>query len=215
MSAPSARVPVLLVLVWVGGLLAATSVGLLAVRLVAAQVGDPAVAPLSAVAAATGAPGDVAPPTAAATATPTGVPPSSAAPGPTPSSGPPAPSTAPAVATTQTFATSAGTLGVQCTGTTLRLLLATPAQGYALDERSVGGTEAEVRFEGAGARVRVRLSCATGAPRLVEQRTDPDGGGGGGGEDDRPDDDRPDEDRRDDDGGQDDRGRDDRGQDDD
>jgi hypothetical protein len=96
------------------------------------------------------------------------------------------PSTAPAVPTTRTFATAAGTLGVQCTGTVLRLLYATPAQGYALDERSVSGTEAEVRFRGDGARVRARLSCATGLPRLVEQRTDPDGGGD---DDDRPDDD--------------------------
>jgi hypothetical protein len=204
-------VPVLLVLVWVGGLLAAMSVGLLAVRLVAAQVGDPAVAPLSAVAAASGAPDGAAPPATAAPATPTGGPPSSAAPAPGSSPDRPAPSTAPAVATTQTFSTAGGTLGVQCTGTALRLLYRTPAQGYALDEQSVGGSEAEVRFRGAGARVRVRLSCATGVPRLVEQRTDPDGGGEDGDrpDDDRRDDDRPDEDRPDEDR------RDDRGQDDD
>ena len=47
----------------------------------------------------------------------------------------------------------------------------------ALDERAVSGPEAEVRFDGRGTRVRVRLSCATGAPQLVEQRSDPDGGG--------------------------------------
>ena len=199
MTGPSSRVPVLLVLVWVGGLLVATSVGLLAVRLVAAQVGDPAVAPLSAVAAASGAATPSgAPRSAGPPVTPTGAPPSgTAAPSAPPATTSP-PSAPPATVSAQTFAVTAGTLGVQCAGSTLRLLYATPAQGYAIDERSVGGAEAEVRFRGAGTRVRLRLSCATGVPRLVEQRTDEDGGGG---DDDRPDEDRPDDDRPDDDSG--------------
>ena len=57
----------------------------------------------------------------------------------------------------------------------------------------MAGPDAEVRFEGGGTRVRVRLRCAGGAPQLVEQRTDPDGGsdddGSSGGDDDGPDDD--------------------------
>ncbi len=158
MTGPSSRVPVLLVAVWLGGLLVATSVGLLAVRLVAAQVGDPAVAPLPAVAAATTSP------TPAVTSQPSA-----------PASTPP---TAGAAAT-RTFPTTAGTLGVQCAGPALRLVYATPAQGYALDERTVSGSEAEVRFEGDGTRVRVRLSCSTGAPRLLEVRTDDRDGDGG------------------------------------
>jgi hypothetical protein len=153
--------------VWLGGLLAATSVGLLAVRLVATQVGDPAVAPLSAVAAASAA------------AVPSTTPPSAVQPSAAPTTAGPAPTTRPsaAAAAPRTFTTPAGTLGVQCAGPALRLLYATPAQGWALDERSVTGAEAEVRFEGSGTRVRVRISCATGAPQLVEQRTDEHGGG--------------------------------------
>ncbi len=187
MTGPSSRATVLLVLVWVGGLLAATSVGVLAVRLVATQVGDPAVAPLSAVAAASGAAtaGTVSPPAPGA-ARPTPAAPLSQAPTAVPPSSRPTTAPVAPAPTTRTFTTAAGTLGVQCTGSALRLVYATPAQGWALDERSVGGTEAEVRFQGAGSRVRVRLSCASGAPRLVEQRTDPDGGGG---DDDRTEDD--------------------------
>jgi hypothetical protein len=169
-TGPSSRVPLLLVLVWLGGLLVATSVGLLAVRLVGDQVGDPAVAPLSAVAAASAA--------ATGPSRPSPAPLSDAPPSTAPTPGPSgAPSPSAAVGAPRTFTTSGGTLGVQCAGTALRLLYATPAQGYALDERAVSGPEAEVRFEGRGTRVRVRLSCATGAPQLVEQRTDPDGGG--------------------------------------
>ena len=169
MTGPSSRVPLLLVLVWLGGLLAATTVGLLAVRLVAAEVGDPAVTPLSAVAAASAA-GSPAPGTAA----PSTIPPSSA---PSPS-GAAAPTTV-ATTTAQTVATTGGTLGVQCSGTTLRLLYVTPAQGWSIDEREASGPEAEVRFTDGGTRLRVRLSCADGTPRLVEQRSDDDGGSGG------------------------------------
>jgi hypothetical protein len=185
-TGPSFRATTLLVLVWVGGLLAATSVGLLAVRLVATQVGDPAVAPLSAVAAATGAatPGTV--PTLTATTAPPSSPAAPLSQAPTVAPPTARPSTAPAAPApaTRTFTTAAGTVGVQCTGTALRLVYATPAQGWTLDERSVGGSEAEVRFRGAGSRLRVRLSCASGAPTLVEQRTDPDGGGGDDGPED-------------------------------
>jgi hypothetical protein len=162
----SSRVPLLLVAVWLGGLLAATSVGLLAVRLVAAQVGDPAVAPLSAVAAASTA--------ATPSSRPSPAPPPDAPPPATPTAGP---AQRPAATATRTFSTAAGTLGVQCTGTALRLLYATPAEGFALDEREVSGTDAEVRFEDEGTKVRVRVSCATGAPQLVEQRTERDGDG--------------------------------------
>jgi hypothetical protein len=213
-TGPSSRVPLLLA-VWLGGLLAATSVGLLAVRLVAAQVGDPAVAPLSAVAAASAA----ASPSGGPAPTPSGVPssaPTTSAPSTsgtgtsgtgtsgtgTSGTGTSAPATAAppsvAAATTRTLTTAAGTLGVQCVATGLRLLYATPAQGWALDERAVSGPEAEVRFAGAGTRMRVRVSCATGAPQLVEQRTDRDG------EDDDRDDDRGDEGGGDEDGADDD-----------
>src|SRR5688500_17163126 len=115
------RSRVLLVLVWVAGAVVATSIGLLAVRQVASSVGDPAVPVQSG--------GGI--PTATAAASPPVSPPSS----PT------------ATATSASFRSAGGTVGAQCSGTTPSLLYATPADGYALDERSVEGVELEVRFE--------------------------------------------------------------------
>ena len=135
--------PVVLVLVWLAGAVVATSVGLLAVRQVAAQVGDPAVP------AGTGV---------------------VEAPSPVPTRSPTR--TAPATTSSRTFTSVAGTVGVQCSGSAARLLYATPADGYALDEQSVVGSELEVRFEGRDTRVRMDLSCAGGQARLVDQRTD-------------------------------------------
>jgi hypothetical protein len=143
------RAPLLLGLVWLLGAVVATSVGVLAVRQVAAQVGDPAVPPVTTQ-------------TAPARTTPPTTPPVTA---------PGAQATA-APTATRTFTSPAGTLGAQCAGTTARLLYATPADGYAVDEQSVSGSELEVRFEGRGVRVRTSVSCASGRPELLEQRTD-------------------------------------------
>ncbi|MCW2615492.1 MAG: hypothetical protein JWN08_2486 [Frankiales bacterium] len=157
----SVRGPLLLLVVWLAGVVVATSVGVLAVRLVAEQVGDPAVPPLSASAAA---------------AAPT---PGRSATGPAGSTAPSvtADPSRPAAAGTAAFRSPGGTVGLQCTGTTAQLLYATPADGYALDERSVSGSGVEVRFEGRGTRVRMELSCADGTPRLVDVRTDDRSGG--------------------------------------
>jgi len=191
MTAPLGRAPLLLALVWLAGVVVATSVGVLAVRLVAAQVGDPAVPALSAAAAASalpGAPGSSTGPPAPTPSTGAGLPttaPPTTGPAATPSAPAPSPAGPPPV--TRAFGSAGGELGVQCAGPAARLLYATPAAGYAVEERSSSGTEAEVRFEGGGTRVRLRVSCESGQPRLVEQRTDPAGGGedggGGGGED--------------------------------
>ena len=142
------RSRVLLVLVWVAGAVVATSIGLLAVRQVASSVGDPAVPVLS----------DGGIPTATAAASPPVSPPSS----PT------------ATATSASFRSAGGTVGAQCSGTTPSLLYATPADGYALDERSVEGVELEVRFDAGERRVRLTVSCAAGSPRLVDERVDDD-----------------------------------------
>lgn len=144
----------LLVLVWVAGAVVATSIGLLAVRQVASSVGDPAVPVLS--------DGGV----------PTGQP--SAVPSPLPSPSP-IESSAPAVATTSaSFRSAGGTVGVRCSGATPSLLYATPADGYALDERSVEGSELEVRFEAGERRVKVTIGCVSGRPQLVDEETDDD-----------------------------------------
>lgn len=154
----------LLVLVWIAGAVVATSIGLLAVRQVASSVGDPAVPVLSDGGIATAQPSaspaasPVASPVASPAASPSAAPPSPAAPAPTSAS----------------FRSAGGTVGVQCSGATPSLLYATPADGYALDERSVEGNELEVRFEAGERRVKLTISCATGQPRLVEEETDGD-----------------------------------------
>jgi hypothetical protein len=61
---------------------------------------------------------------------------------------------------------------VGCTGTTVRIVFARPAAGFALDKREVAGSTAEVRFEGAGQRVRIDVSCASGTPVLARTRVD-------------------------------------------
>lgn len=153
MTSPSR---LLLVLVWVAGAVVATSIGLLAVRQVASSVGDPAMPVLS---------GAVAWPSAsAASASPSA---SAAGAGPSRPAPPPA-------GTSASFRSAGGTVGVRCSGTAPSLLYATPADGYALDERSVEGSELEVRFEAGERRVKLTLSCATGRPRLVDQDTDDD-----------------------------------------
>ena len=150
--------PLLLVLVWLVGAVVATAVGVLAVRLVATQVGDPAVPPLSA---------------AAANPLPTAQPLAPPAPGArTPEPPPPAPA-----GNARAFPSAGGTVGVSCSGAVARLVFATPAAGYTLDEQTVAGGDVEVRFESDSNRVRLELAGADGTPVLVGERVDPAGGG--------------------------------------
>jgi hypothetical protein len=164
----------LLALVWVGGVVLATATGLLAVRLVADQVGDPAVPVLSS--------GDVA--KALAATTPTPAPTRSAAPSPSPAVRSPAPdrspaatSTRPAAARVRVFTSAGGSVGARCRGRTPERVYATPAQGYRLDESSIEGGVLEVRFESDRTRVRLEIACASSGPVLAEQRTEPRHGG--------------------------------------
>lgn len=154
--------PTVLVLVWLVGAAVATSVGLLAVSLVASQVGDPAVPPVSAQRATEGSPRP-------STASPTVVAPSVAA----PSVAAPSPAQAPPSAS-RTFRSQGGTVAAQCSGTVPRMVYATPADGYALDERSVEGSELEVRFEAGETRAKLTISCASGSPVLVDEDVDDD-----------------------------------------
>ena len=187
--------------VWLAGTVLATGTGLLAVRTVATQVGDPTVPVLRGddVAQALDAPGDAIPaPAASGGAGPrpssTAVPSSSApaaSPPPAPASSPSAAGRAPASSAPATFRSSGGAVGVQCVGATARLLFATPALGYALEQRSASGSTVTVRFEASASRSRLRVGCATGRPVLIESRDDSRGGGGsdGSGSDDSRDDD--------------------------
>jgi hypothetical protein len=172
---------VLLVLIWLAGAVVATGVGVLAVRLVATQVGDPAVAPLSAgeaeAAQSTVPPSSVPGPSPGVAST--------AAPGASPAAGTtgPPPSSPAAAANVRAFPSAGGTVGMSCSGQVARLLYATPADGYTLDEQSATGDAVEVRFESDSSRVRLELTCRNGAPALLGERTDPARGGSGHGED--------------------------------
>lgn len=157
------RSPLLLAAVWAAGAAVAVGTGLLAVDLVGAQVGDPVVPPLSAEAArsVTAGPGT----------TPASPPPASpgrtATPGPSATTRPPA-ATGPR---TRTFTVAGGTVGVRCDGATPRLLYATPAQGYRVDQSKAEGGRVEVRFRSEEDDSRLRVVCVSGTPTR-----DPSGG---------------------------------------
>lgn len=145
--------PALLVGVWVVGALLATTVGVLAVRQVRAEVGDPATQPLSAAdvrraVASTGA-------SAHATA--------SARPTPTPSRSTQRP---PGAGTQRrTFQTAGGAVAVQCSGGRPSLVYVLPAAGWAVDQQEAKGGRVEVRFRAEEGDARVRVSCsASGIP---------------------------------------------------
>lgn len=67
---------------------------------------------------------------------------------------------------TATFGGRGGTIGVRCDGAVPRLLYATPAQGYRIDDRRDDGRRVEVRFRGEDDDTRLRVACVAGAPAL-------------------------------------------------
>lgn len=102
-----------------------------------------------------------------------------AGPRPTTTRAPTGSSTAPTTSAPRTFSLTGGVVSVRCAGSRGQLVYATPAQGWSLDERSVSGTEVEVRFRRDDTRSRIRLSCSGGTPVEVDRRVDTSGGGGG------------------------------------
>ncbi|MCW2598469.1 MAG: Septum formation initiator [Frankiales bacterium] len=138
----------LLVAVWAVGAVLATSVGLIAVRLVRDQVGDPATQPLSAA--------EVKRAVASA----------SAVPRPTARPSRPTRTTGPARAPQRrTFSTAGGTVAVQCSGGRPSLIYAVPAAGWSVDKQESQPTGVEVRFRADKGDVRLRIGCSsTGQP---------------------------------------------------
>jgi hypothetical protein len=173
------RPAVLLLAFWLGGVVLATGTGLLGVRLVAARVGDPAVPVLS----ARDVRRDLATATPRPSAPPAHASPRSVAPPPTvvpASPGAPVATSRPAAAprpAVRAFTSSGGSVGVRCSGTTPERVYASPAQGYQLDDASVHDNLLEVRFDNDRNDVRLQISCSTGTPVLVQQRSDGKGGG--------------------------------------
>ena len=90
---------------------------------------------------------------------------------------PPAPTTtaAPAPDPTATFATSGGVVTATCSGFFIRLVAATPADGYSVDVLDRGPGSVHVHFVGrAGEEVRVRLVCFSGRPIRVPDQHEED-----------------------------------------
>jgi cytoskeletal protein RodZ len=148
------RGPLLLVGVWVLGVLLATTVGVLAVRQVRAEVGDPATQPLSAseVQRAVVSAGPSARPS-----------PTTTRPRPTPARTTQRP---PAAGTQRrTFQSAGGSVAVQCSGGRPSLVYVLPASGWAVDKQETRADRVEVRFRADRGDARIRVSCsASGTP---------------------------------------------------
>lgn len=166
------RGTLLLVAVWLVGALLATTVGVLAVRQVRVEVGDPGSQPLSA--------SDVRRAVAGATPTRPGAtppattrPPATQAPGgpvatrsaPTATHRPTSPPSPPAAAQSRTFQTEGGSVAVQCTGTRPSLVYVLPASGWSVDEQESHADRVEVRFRSDEREAEISVVCsASGTP---------------------------------------------------
>jgi cytoskeletal protein RodZ len=155
---------------WVAAVVVATAVGLLAVRLLVQQVGDPGEPVLS-----TKDVGQAlsSTPPASRSASPRPTP--KATPSTTPATRPPSPEAGSPITP---FRTTGGSVGVRCRGTEPQRVYATPAQGWVLDETSTEGGVLEVRFTKDRTRSRIGISCGSGTPVVVERRVDTSGGKG-------------------------------------
>lgn len=86
-----------------------------------------------------------------------------------PSADPPA-AAQPSRDSTGTYATAGGTVTVACSGYLIRLIAATPSDGYAVDVLDRGPATVDVHFTGRGEEIRVRAVCFGGAPiRIPDQ----------------------------------------------
>ena len=65
---------------------------------------------------------------------------------------------------TKTFTTGGGTLTVECQGSTISLLSATPANGYTLTVHSSGPTSVTVDFTMGRQDWFIRVTCPNGQP---------------------------------------------------
>jgi hypothetical protein len=136
---------------WLAAATAATSVGVVAVRLVADQVGDDVSAPLSSTGVRQ----------ALSSVSPTPEPSEEAAEEPAEESH---------EGRVRTVTTEGGVVSGRCLGTTPTLLYATPADGYRTERTSAQGA-ALVRFVGSSRQVTLTLTCREDDLR-VDKRTD-------------------------------------------
>lgn len=86
---------------------------------------------------------------------------------PTTASTAPPPTTAPPIDPTATFSTAGGVVTATCSGYFIRLVSATPTDGYAVQVLDRGPATVDVHFTGSGDEVRVRLVCFGGRPTRI------------------------------------------------
>ena len=140
---------------WLAAATSATSVGVVAVRQVADQVGDEVSAPLSSTGVRQ----------ALSSVTPAPEPSEEPSDGPTDE-----PAEEPSEGRVRTVTTAGGVVSGRCRGTTPTLLYATPADGYRTERTSSPGVTV-VRFVGRSRQVTLTLTCRDDDLR-VDTRTD-------------------------------------------
>ena len=85
----------------------------------------------------------------------------------------PPPTTQPSPNPTATYSTAGGTVTATCSGYFIRLVSATPTDGYAVEVLDRGPATVDVHFTGRGAEIQVRVVCFGGAPlRIPDQHKD-------------------------------------------
>lgn len=73
-----------------------------------------------------------------------------------------------------TYSTAGGTVTVACSGYFIRLISATPTDGYAVDVLDRGPATVDVHFTGRGQEIQVRVVCLGGGPiRIPDQHRAP------------------------------------------
>lgn len=148
---------------WVAAAVLATSVGLVAVHLVAGEVGEQVSSPLSDD-DVQGALSSAQPTAASPTRSPSPRPSPSKTATPTASARPTTTRTAaPRQGELRTIRTDGGVVGARCVSSEPRLVYASPAEGW----RTERSRDDEVRFVRGDDQVRVRMSCSGTALRAV------------------------------------------------
>lgn len=95
---------------------------------------------------------------------------------------PPAPPASPAsVDVARVWDVTGGQVGASCTGATITLLYATPADGWSVEVEHAGPAELEVEFVRGGEDSRLRAECVAGTPEITRSGDDDSGGDDGGG----------------------------------
>lgn len=114
-------------------------------------------------------------PTSGPTARPTADPTTGPSRTPTPTSSPTAsPTSTPPKAVAATWHVSGGTVSVECTGSRISLLYATPDDGWTVEVGSRGPEKVEVELDGSAGETTLVARCSSGTPTRTVQTSEHD-----------------------------------------